>query len=373
MFSGSPGGCRRGGSVGRDILVWANTLRAGGVIGRDVEGQTLGRTTLSGRVGRDFQMTVAELRVTGDGEVGQDLIYQAGSPAQIADEATVGGTTTRRAASVPNVRLAAVRFVSVVLGLLAFVWIGMLMIWLMPETMREATNAVAARPVRSFMVGIVAFLLPVLLAASIITLAALSPPDLALTILGIGAPVWLSLLVVLLLGIVLAPVPVAIAVGRRLLGRRRSAFAAYLLGIVIYVAILFIPVVGLPIAGVVGFVGLGALARGAVSARGSLRWATGEVADERTVGRRSSRRSAGSDRDGDDTDNTDGFFPRLAAVGADELAVAEAPGDQTVEMRPIADTDDDTDGEAPGGRPPDEQPHEESAGEPEGELDDDPT
>ncbi|MDH3498942.1 MAG: polymer-forming cytoskeletal protein [Acidimicrobiia bacterium] len=335
---------RNEGSVGRDLLAWASTLTVRGDVGRDVEGQTLNATYLNGQIGRDFQMTVGSLDVGPETVVAQDLIYQAATDAPVPPEASVGGTITRRAPAVPNVRLSAVRFVSLLLGVLAFVWIGMLMIWMMPQTMREATEAVATRPLRSFVVGIVAFLMPVLLAASIIALAVLSPPDLALTILGIGAPVWLSLLVVLLLGIVLAPVPVAIAVGRRILGRSRSAFAGYLFGVVIYLAMLLIPYVGLPIAGLAAFVGLGALARGAVRARGSLRWATGEV---RPNGHRRARRSKRLLESDEPSDMShldpfhadDGLHPGVAPVSTalQDQAVEPSAHPDTPDADPAAD------------------------------------
>ncbi len=300
------------GTVGRDVLAWAGSLTLNGQVERDIEGQTLNRTRVDGSVGRDMQMTVGALEIGAGASIGQDVIYQSRREASIDSDASIGGTVTRRAVTVPNVRISAARFVGLLLAVLAFVWIGMLMIWLMPGTIREASEAVVRRWARSLVVGFASLFLPLFLTTAIIALAMLSPPDLTLSILAIGAPVCLGLLLLLFMGLVLAPVPIAIAVGRRILGSHRSAFAGYLFGIVLYLALLLIPYIGIPVAALVTILGLGALARGAVRARGSLRWTTGQPIADRPMG------LSADGLDGEDgplgTEDGDGaLFPRLVA------------------------------------------------------------
>lgn len=335
------------GTIGRDVLAWASTLTLNGEVERDMEGQTLNRTRVDGSVGRDMQMTVGALEIGAGASIGQDVIYQSRREASIDSEASIGGTVTRRAITVPNVRISAARFVGLLLAVLAFVWIGMLMIWLMPGTIREASEAVVHRWARSLVVGFAALFLPLFLTAAIIALAMLSPPDLTVSIVAIGAPVCLGLLLLLFLGLILAPVPIAIAVGRRILGRRRSAFAGYLFGIVLYLALLFIPYIGIPAAALVTILGLGALARGAVRARGSLRWTTGQpIADQPT--------GAVADGPGGEdvllgTEDGDGaLFPRLVVDDRNDQ-------DPSTETGSDPDAESDDDAGPPGSDPADEE------------------
>ena len=307
------------GEVGRDVLAWVNSLRTAGSIGRDIEGQMLGSVHVGGEVGRDVQVTVASLELTGDARVGQDVIYQARSDATIDAEAEVAGAVTRRAATVPNVRVSAVRLVSLVLAGLAFVWLGLLMLWVMPRTMERAVGAARTQPLRTLGAGLVALVVPLLAATAILTVAFLSPPDLAFVILGISAPIWLVLIGAVLGGILLAPVPIATALGRRILGRHRSAFAGYLFGIATYVLLIIVPILGPIVMAFTAVFGLGALARGVIDARGSLVWTAGEA---RAV-ERGSRRNRQNNRprprrlvdeleESDESDEE--FFAGLAAV-----------------------------------------------------------
>lgn len=261
------------GDVGRDVLAWSRSLRLGGSVGRDVQGQTFGPATIGAAVGRDVEMSVNRLRVTSDARIEQDLAYRSASAGTIEEGASVGGTIIQRAPLEPNIRVRAVRAVGVILGVLAFLWLGLLAIWVMPSTMRLAVQSIRHELSRSFFAGLVVALVPLVLLVAVVTIAVLVPPELALTILTVAAPFWVAVLAIVMIGMIVAPVPVAIVIGRRMLGERRSAFGAYVVGAVVLLLTLIVPIVRVAVFFGVGVIGLGALMRGALRSRGSIAWA----------------------------------------------------------------------------------------------------
>ena len=273
-----------GGSVGQDVLVWARSLSVAGTVGRDVEGQTWGPTTISGSIGGDVEMTVRQMTITDGAVIAEDLGFRSRSEAVIGEEAQIGGSVIRRSPVTPNVTVSAARFVALVLSLLAFLWLGILSIWVMPSTVEHAVGSVSAEVWRSFFAGLVAVVAPTILAAFVFLIAALAPPELTLTILAVGAPLWLGLLAVLVLGAVLAPVPVLIVLGRRLSHGRLSAFAAFAMLAVPFAILLLLPYIRALVLVGVTLVGMGALARGSMKSRGDVRWAAGQLRPSGSAG-----------------------------------------------------------------------------------------
>ncbi len=260
-------------SIGRDLLSWSRSLLVGGEVGRDVEGQTFGTAVVDARIGRDFEMSVNGLEVLGTSSIGQDLAYRSAATAKIDESATIEGTVIRRSPLEPNIRVRGVRLVAVILGSMAFLWLGLLSIWVMPSTVRHAVDVIDTNLPRAFSSGLVVALTPIVLAIAVIVTAATAPPELALTIVGVAAPFWVAVLATLMVAITVAPVPIAIVIGRSIVGRNRSAFGSYLVGALLLLFILAVPIVRLIVLPAVGIVGLGALLRGGLRARGSLRWA----------------------------------------------------------------------------------------------------
>jgi hypothetical protein len=315
--------------VGRDVLAWSRSLRVAGEVGRDVEGQTLGQVVLDGVVGRDFEMTVGGLDVGPATRVGQDLAYRSGSTAQIDEDATVVGAIVRRSPLEPNVRVRGVRLIGIILGVLAFLWIGLLAIWVMPSTMRLAVESVRADVSKSFFAGLVSVLTPlVLLVAVLVTSIAVSP-ELAAVILTVAAPFWVAVLALLMIATILAPVPVAIVLGNIIGRRRRSAFGAYVIGAVILLLSLAIPIARIAVFGLVGLVGLGALVRGGLLSRGSLQWAVRRPPIRRHRGRR--RRGAG------EVDELSELRDRSAEDGGDDVVADESSPDERSPDRDLPD------------------------------------
>ena len=283
---------RTAGSVGRDVLNWSRSLVIEGTVGRDVEGQTWGGTVISGAVGRDVEMTVQSMRL-GDGAfIAQDLGFRSAAEAEIAPTAVVGGAVIRRSPVAPNVSVSAARFVAFMLGFMAYLWLGILAIWLLPSTVMRAVRSVRHELSRSFFVGLVAIVTPIILLIAIFTISALAPAELGLTLLAVGAPFWLGMLVVLALSALVAPVPVLIVLGRRLSRERLSAFAAFVVLSLPLAIVLLIPYLRVVVVGGIVIVGIGSLARGAIQSRGSIRWVAGQLEPERDrPGRRRWRRA----------------------------------------------------------------------------------
>ncbi len=270
---------RTGGSVGRDVLAWARSLVIEGSVGRDVEGQTWGGTTISGAVGRDVEMTVQSMRLTDGAFIAEDLGYRSSRDAEIASEARVGGAVIRRSPVAPNVSVSAARFVALVLGFMAYVWLGILVIWLLPSTLERAVRSVRNDLSRTFFVGLAAIVTPLILLFSIFLISALAPPELGFTLLAVGSPFWLGAIVILMLSALVAPLPVLIVLGRRLSRDRLSAFAAFVMLSIPLAIVLFVPYVRVLVLGPMIVIGIGALARGALQSRGSVRWIAGTLAE----------------------------------------------------------------------------------------------
>ena len=281
-------------TIGRDLLTWSRSLRVGGEVGRDVEGQTYGTAVIDATVGREVEISVNGLRVTGATSIRQDLAYRSAATATVDEAATIGGTIIRRSPLEPNISVRAVRLVGASLGVLAFLWLGLLAIWLMPSTLRLAVESIKGELSRSFFVGFGAAVTPIALLAAVIAIAVTAPPELALTILAVAAPFGLVVLAVFMVAMILAPVPVAIVIGRAIAGRHRSAFGAYLIGALVLAVTLVIPVVRLIVVLTVGIAGLGALVRSGLSSRGSLAWASAGT-----------RRPRHRERSGSDDDSRD--------------------------------------------------------------------
>ena len=270
------------GSINRDILAWARSLSVDGSVGRDVEGQTWGPTRIAGAVGRDVEMTVQSMTLVDGAYVAEDLGFRSLNEAAIGENAGVGGAIVRRSPVTPNVSVSAARMVAVALSFTGFLWIGIFTIWLAPSTLDRAVRSVRDDVSRSFLAGLTAWIAPMVLMIAMFIVAALAPAELAVTILVVGAPVWIGLLATLLIAAIVAPVPVFIVLGRRMSRGRWSAFGAFFaLSVPYTLTLLLVPYIRLVVVSVVVIVGTGALVRGAAGSRGSLSWAASRLASER--------------------------------------------------------------------------------------------
>lgn len=271
------------GSVGRDLLVWAPTLDLAGTVGRDVVGQVFETARIGGVIDGDVDMTVGGLVVESGAQVGGTLGYRSAKPADISDGVTVGRQIVHREPIRPNVRVTAIILLTEVVTVLSVILFGFLLFWLIPGTLAKAAEAVRSVPGRSAFIGVLAAFLPVLVLGGAAALTVASSPELALPVLVVGGPIGVLILGVLGVGSLLAPVPVLIVVGRRIVGGKRSPQAAFAVGAILWVLALLIPVVRIIVAVAIGAIGLGAWLIAVFSTRTVEVWESAAPAEPRVA------------------------------------------------------------------------------------------
>lgn len=212
------------GTVGRDVLAWARNLAAAGTVGRDIAGQAWGTALLSGRVGRDVEMTVDRLRAAAGAEIVEDLVYRSPRPADISPQATVGGNLIRRNPLLPNISVRAARTSVLVAAWLFYILVGLLFI--RSSRCQRAADRLRTRPWSSLGGGSALLLgIPLLAAASLWTVIAFTGWNLwmmlgcaligAFLVAGWGATA------------VFASVPALATAGRRLSRGRLGPYGAF--------------------------------------------------------------------------------------------------------------------------------------------------
>lgn len=285
---------KQGSAIDGDLAVFANQALIAGRIGRDVIGGMNG-LELRGVVGRNMTVGVGEkgstqfmpsstpnlgvksgLVLVDGAQVGGKLEYGSPSEATISPGAKVAGSVTRKetrdtsdtsATTTTSVVLSVVqRFVTLLL-------IGLLLIWLAPAWLRRLDDTIQAKPLSSLGFGLLAliiFLVVLVLIPVIGILVAL-----LLGLLSLSGIAWfLAIASVLLDAIILvgflvfvvyvAEVLISFLVGRWVLQRFQPSLAEgrvlpFVLGLVLFVIVTAIPLLGDLIGFVAVLLGLGAL------------------------------------------------------------------------------------------------------------------
>lgn len=204
-----------------------------------------GNVVLNGTVGRDVEVRGDELRIGPHAVITGNLRYRVpAGKVHIDSAARISGKVTALPVS---------RGWSLThwLWTLGFLVVGGLVVALLPRFTEKAAETIPERPVRSALVGLGAFILiPFAIIIAAITV--------------IGLP--LAIVVALLYGIVayLSAVPVAVWVGRLLLGARarvgrQGALLAFLVGGILVLVVQVIPVLGPIVMAVAVCLGFGAI------------------------------------------------------------------------------------------------------------------
>ncbi len=248
------------GSVGRDVLAWCVNLDATGTIGRDLGGQSIGIADLGGTIEGDVDLTVNRMNVMSGTVVGGTLGYRSSQDAVIGSGVTVGRQIVHREPVRPNVRVEAVWMLTKLVGVVMMLLIGLLMFWAAPKGLDRAVASLRRAPFRTFVIGIAGAVLPPLIIGIGFVGAVTASPELALPALLIGGPIAVTILGLIGVGVLLSPVPVLTAVGGRLLGWKRSGQASFLVAAVIWLALLFVPGLGILMLILTACAGLGAWA-----------------------------------------------------------------------------------------------------------------
>lgn len=276
------------GTVTGDVLVGAGSTTISGEVGGDLRAGA-GQARIEGRVGEDATLGVGQATVTSEAEIGGDLIFGAGRMQMDGTvEGSVLGSTGNytRGGSVEgseqvNVEqpeaeeepTVADRAVDALRRYVSILVVGVLLLWLLPRTLRGAADAARGRPLVSFGVGILGFVGVVVALVLVILVTVLVAILLALLGLGslTGVTVFGGLLVaaiivfLFVLGVAFAAqATVGLALGRLLVrGEGRSSFlgglGALALGLLVVVLVAAIPLVGGWLEALLVLLGLGAL------------------------------------------------------------------------------------------------------------------
>jgi len=237
-------------TVDSSAVIAQNAYITGGAVQVDgtVRGGLLvsaGSVTLNGVVGRDVEISGGELRVGPHAQIAGNLRYRV-SPenVHIDSAAHITGTVT----ALP---------VGSKWGLRRWLWIlgvllaGAVVVLLFPGFMSEAAGVVPRRPILAACVGVaVAILAPIIAVILAITF--------------IGLPLALLVVAVFCVLLFMGDLPVAVWIGRRLLGTRGSSthhavVLAYLVGGVILLGVGLIPVIGSIVMIIAAVIGIGAI------------------------------------------------------------------------------------------------------------------
>jgi cytoskeletal protein CcmA (bactofilin family) len=217
------------------------------------------------------------LTLTDTARVGGDLHYESSSRGDIASGAQIGGDVAYEQRPAEEVQPAQTGASAVLLESLrrfvVLLLIGLLLVWLTPRLVRGVADTVRSQPLLSLGWGVLDFL--IVMVASLLVLAAtillaivfglVTLGGLIPAIVSIGVLTDAVLVVAFLISVFyLAPVVVSFLGGRMLLGRFQPERAAgrvlpLVVGVLLYVILRAIPILGAVVALLVVLLGLGAL------------------------------------------------------------------------------------------------------------------
>ncbi len=223
------------GEIGRDLIIAGGQATIEGSVGRNVQGWFYSGD-INASVGNDVDVRVAGLDVGSATSVGGDLLYRADSDASIASGVEVAGSVARLSTRTPFVvRVSLALFT--VFGLVAFAFLGLLVLWLSRSAAPRAAGLVVTRIARSAWVGFAAV---VGFPALMWLLALAVQPFLA------KVAVVVMFLVIAILAVLFGPIPALAAAGDRLTGGRAGLFGGFVVGVVLWRLIVWlVPILGL--------------------------------------------------------------------------------------------------------------------------------
>jgi cytoskeletal protein CcmA (bactofilin family) len=273
------------GTVGEDLAGAANALTLGGEIGGDadvdVDGEEGGAAPPAFVPVPQVPIPTVEpgLTLTDSALIGGNLTYQSSTEAQIDPGARIEGDVVREERPVEEEEEEAARspLTETVLdalgSLVALVLVGLLLVWIVPGWIRHRAYTVLDRPLASLgwgLLGLVAFpilgvvvLLVTILLAIVLGLLTLGGLVALIIVLGLLAEAALVLALWVSTGY-LAQIVVSFLAGVLLVeairpGRGRGRVLPLVVGLILYVVLRAIPVLGPLVGLVVVLLGLGAI------------------------------------------------------------------------------------------------------------------
>ncbi|MDQ3966369.1 MAG: polymer-forming cytoskeletal protein [Actinomycetota bacterium] len=270
------------GTIDEDVDVAANALELDGEVGGDVDAEVDGedgapQPSLFMPTPR-VQMPTVEpgLTLTGLARVGGNLTYESSDEADISPAARIGGElvrTERPAEEEKPTGTVADAVLDNLRSLVELVLVGLLLMWLAPYWTRRLADTIQARPLSTLGWGVLGFIVFVALGVAILLVTILlavifgflTLGSVVLLIIGLGLLVEGALVLAFFISTsYLAQIVVSFLVGRLLLGRVLPNRAAgrvlpLIVGLILYVVLRAIPVLGILVGLIVVLLGLGAL------------------------------------------------------------------------------------------------------------------
>ena len=268
------------GTVGEDVNAAANGLELGGEVGAnvdaEVDGEDGGPPPFLFAPQADLPTVDSGLTLTDSATVGGNLTYESSTEAQIAPQAQIEGEVVgeeRPAEAEEDAYTFADAVFDNLRSFIALLLVGLILIWIAPNWIRRRAGTVLDRPLASLgwgVLGLVAFLalgvailLATLVLAVILGLLTLGGLVALIVVLGLLAEVVL-VLAFWIFTIYLAQIVVSFLAGLLLVetvrpGRGSGRVLPLVVGLILYVMLRAVPVLG-PLVGLaVVLLGLGAL------------------------------------------------------------------------------------------------------------------
>ncbi|AKB12551.1 MAG: hypothetical protein ACHQXK_07205 [Methanosarcina thermophila] len=270
-FIGAGGQLIVNGNVSGNIIAAGGSIRINGNVGGDVaaaggqiflsrdsvvEGDLLlggGEITLDGIVNGNGDISAGTLRAGDDFELRGDLKLQAENYPPDLDDKVGGNLNITQVNATEEQYAGAARgfnVLSFIIGLLAALILGLVLIYLFPGFVRGVADLVKDSPLKTALLGLLALIfLPVLALILLITIFGWS----------------LSVLIILLLAlaVLIATIPVKLLAGEliynKILKKEAGEIAYYLVGAVVFAILYEIPIVGWLIGFIALIIGLGAI------------------------------------------------------------------------------------------------------------------
>jgi cytoskeletal protein CcmA (bactofilin family) len=227
------------GRIGRDAILASTNATVSGQVGRDLQAGSV-NVKIDGGVGGNVLATVDRLQLTDRATVGGNLKYTSKNEAQIANPASVKGSTERQvpeSGRAPLVTGPAALVLEWLKGLIGLLILGILVVFFFPGFSRRAGEALVRSPWMTLAIG---------------ALVLIGLPILSILFFAVGALIggwWIGCVVLARFVVVLAlSIPVAaVGVGGALLRVARRPVPVWLalfIGLVILLLVALIPILG---------------------------------------------------------------------------------------------------------------------------------
>ena len=199
----------------------------------------------------------AWILVPAGAEVGGDLGYRSRNEAVGLEEAEVSGVVAQKTPLPPNIRVRALGILTRILVVLGLTSASLLVGWGWPDRTGIAGDRGRARPLRSWLIGALIILSPLIVAGIAALIAGIAPASAFVPLLAIFAPLVVALSGVVLVLLLVAGVPAVLVLGRALPGEQ-GMFGSILLGSAVAGIVWLLPYVGWLVPLLVPPFGLGA-------------------------------------------------------------------------------------------------------------------